>query len=131
MKKSHVIAPLFALVLLACLVFVACSEGEKEQSTGEPEEAELAAVTPAEDSLVIELPGADSMTVFDLLIQTHEVDYINTATGVFVRGIDSVNNSDEFFWLFSIDGDMPQIAADRYMTRDSSVVKWHFRRINK
>ena len=81
--------------------------------------------------MVIELDGVDSLTVFDILRKAHEVDYISTAAGVLVREIDSVYNSRGFYWLYSVNHDMPQVAADRYMTRDGDTIRWHFRRINK
>lgn len=122
---------LVSLVVLAILISIGCSKEETEPS-GEmlPKQgADIAKETV--DSLVIVLAGSDSLSVFDILKLAHEVDYVTTASGVFVRGIDSINASDDFFWLFSVNDEMPPVAADRYLTRKGDVVKWHFRRIDK
>jgi hypothetical protein len=131
MKRTHHITPLFILTVMVLLALIACSDSGEDQpgKVSETPGSETAA-TP-HDSLVIELQGVDSLTAFELLIREHEVDYLTTAAGVFVRGIDSINGSDDYFWLFSVNDEMPPIAADRYMTRDGDRVLWHFRRINK
>ena len=131
MKKTYDIALLFVLTLIVLTAFAACSCADKKESAKVPQTDASRADNLPYDSLTIELQGGDSLTVLEVLMQTHEVDYINTAAGVFVRGIDSVDSSDRFFWLYSVNDDMPQVSADRYITRSGDVVKWHFRRISK
>lgn len=82
----------------------------------------------ANDSLVIELTGVDSVSVFDLLLQEHDVDYVSGGMGVFVKAIDSVENSPGVYWLYSVNDTIAQVAADRYITSDGDRVRWHFRR---
>jgi len=80
------------------------------------------------DSLVIELAGADSVSVFDLLEAGHEVGFTRTALGVFVTRIDSVRNGSGCFWIYSLNDTMPSTAADRCITVSGDRVRWHFRR---
>lgn len=125
MKGRYFFAQLFALALAISLNLVHCSEPEKEEAATKTERS-----VPY-DSLVIALQGVDSLNVLELLLLTHEVDYLTTAGGAFVRAIDSVRGTDDFVWVYSVNNTMPNMAADRYMTDDDDVVKWHFRRIRK
>ena len=81
------------------------------------------------DSLTIELLGADSVSVLDLLVAEHEVDMIGGSQGAFVRGIDSIANSAACAWVYSVNDSMAQVAADKYLTSDGDRIVWHFRRI--
>lgn len=109
-------------ILTAGLVLVGCvqkrSDNNRQADTG---------AAPS-DSLTIELAGLDSVTVFDLLRSSHAVEFKNTAMGLFVRGIDSVMNSQTHFWTYSVNDSVPQIACDRYVTRTGDRVRWHYRR---
>lgn len=131
MRKTYNLAILSLLVLTTILVFAACSGADKDDSAKVSRKDKPGANNLSYDSLTVELQGMDSLTVLEVLTQTHQVDCINTAAGVFVRGIDSVYGSDDYFWLYSVNDSMPQVAADRCLTRSGDVVKWHFRRIDK
>jgi hypothetical protein len=89
------------------------------------------AATESRDSVIVELAGVDSVTVFDLLKQTHEVDYLSTSGGVFVKGIDSVNNGTSTYWVYSVNDTNPKISADRMYTRAGDKVVWHFRKMKE
>lgn len=125
MEKKIILALLFAFALAVSLNLVHCSKPEKEEAVTKTERA-----VPY-DSLVIALQGVDSINVLELLLLTHEVDYLTTAGGAFVRSIDSVHGTDDFVWIYSVNDTMPNMAADRYVTGGSDTVKWHFRRIRK
>ena len=79
------------------------------------------------DSLVIELSGEDSASVFDLLVAEHQVHFTRTAMGAFVRAIDSVRNATGVYWVFSVNDTMAWIAADKYITSNGDRIRWHFR----
>ena len=53
------------------------------------------------DSVVIEVAGMDSLTALDVVARAYRVRYRWTGSGVFVRAIDSIENSDSHFWLYS------------------------------
>lgn len=109
------------LVIMLFLTGVGCSSDKPDDKT--PPDR-----TASPDSLVIEYAGADSVTVFDLLCADHKVDYQATASGVFVKGIDSIPSGDGYFWIYSVNDSISQVAADRYMTASTDRIKWHFRR---
>ncbi len=106
----------------------------KESSTPRVEPADsTAAQTVAEnrDSVTVELVGADSVTVFDLLKASHKVDFLSTSGGVFVKGIDSINNGSSTFWVYSVNDATPKVAADLIYTKAGDKIVWHFRKMKE
>ncbi len=106
-----------ALLLISAALFIACGSTDTNQSPGA-----------AADSVTVALSGVDSVSVFDLLKQKHAVDYRSTISGVFVTGIDSVENSQQAYWIYTVNDTAPQVAADKMLTRDGDRVVWHFRK---
>jgi len=111
-------------LLLAVVGLAGCSS-EADQAADTTQAAEPS------DSVVIELTGADSASVYELLMASHRVETIESMAGAFVKEIDSVENGHGFFWLYSINDSMGQVACDKYITRDGDRVKWHFRRLDQ
>ena len=120
-----------SLVSLGLMIFLAACIERREQTYGEPDQAADTTQAVARDSLVIELPGADSMTVFDLLKQKHEVEFQESSMGVFVQAIDSIANSERIYWLYSVNDSMGQVACDQYVTREGDIVRWHYRKMGE
>lgn len=119
---------LTGLILLSLAFFSGCTETEKtdrSEQTESPANNEIKYI----DSLVIELTGRDSVTVLDLLKENHEVGIVATALGVFVKRIDSLENGSTIFWIYSVNDSMPEIAADRYQTKDGDQIRWHYRKL--
>jgi hypothetical protein len=109
----------------AALLFTACGG---DQSGSETESADSKAKLAFSDSLVIELAGADSVTVLDLVRGACEVDYRTTAAGAFVFAIDSIENGSDCFWIYTVNDNPVSLPSDEYFTSDGDRVKWHFRR---
>jgi hypothetical protein len=116
-------ARLILLLSLLCLALVPILTGCDRKEDPEP----AVEVVPS-DSLTVVLDGADSVSVFTLLTARHAVDYDQSAMGVFVKGIDSVVNGDGYYWMYSVNDSMGQVAADARMTKTGDVVRWHFRK---
>ena len=81
----------------------------------------------APDSALVELVARESVSVFDLLRESHPVDYTRSAVGVFVRSIDSLANSKSCFWIYTVNGKPADVACDRYWVGAGDTVRWHFR----
>jgi hypothetical protein len=114
-------SPLHVVLILIVIVaasFAGCGSGD----TNQPQDS-------AADSVSVVLSGVDSVSVFDLLKENHAVDYRSTMAGVFVTGIDSVNNCRQAYWIYTINDTTPQVAADKMLTRDGNRVVWHFRKV--
>jgi Domain of unknown function (DUF4430) len=103
-------------------------EGEKKRRVSD---TITIAETPFVDSLTIELEGRDSLSAFELLRESHQVDFTSSAMGVFVKGIDSVYPGEHSSWMYSVNDSMGKIASDKYLTGDGDRVRWHLRRWTK
>jgi len=80
------------------------------------------------DSMTIVLTGQRDRSVLEITMENHDVGYIESSTGAFVRRIDSVENKGRYGWVYSVNDTPGQTAADKYMTSDSDIIKWHFRK---
>lgn len=118
--------PLSLLFIIGLTIWIGCSSDSSDDESS----SQRADMKP-HDSLVIELPGMDSMTVLQVTDAVYEVDARTSAMGSFVIQIDSIRNSPRFFWVCSVNGEMIDVAADKYMTRTGDVVRWHYRRFGR
>jgi len=128
--NSRVMALLLA-ILLALFLCSCDSRTENESELSQSKAGDSAVISVPSDSMVIELAGADSQTVFELLRNSHRVEYKSSAMGVFVTAIDSIENSSGAYWLYSVNDSMPQVACDKYVTKSGDVVKWRFRKTSR
>ncbi len=117
------------LIVLMILLLSTCSDQETAQNLENKDSVDSTLSTVVSDSLVIEMAGVDSLSVFDILMANHEIDYFSTAAGVFVKEIDSIEGGAKLFWVYSVNDTMAVVAADKYITKGGDRVKWHFRRI--
>jgi hypothetical protein len=118
---------LLLIGLVAGLILFGCVEKRSNNSSQPGSGADSTKA----DSLTIELTGLDSVTVFDLLRTTHAIEFKSSAIGLFVRGIDSVMNSQSHFWTYTVNDTTPQIACDRCLTRTGDRVLWHYRKSSR
>ena len=96
--------------------------GHKKESADKDTEVEV------KDSLVIELEGVDSVSVFELLKEKHQVEYKSSLQGVFVTAIDSVRAGDGYFWVYTVNDKPAQVACDIYITKNGDKIKWLLRK---
>jgi hypothetical protein len=82
----------------------------------------------AQDSVVIVLPGEDSVSAFALLRRDHEVVFRSSVMGKFVTAVDSLESSSGAFWVYTVNDTSPAVACDRFFTADGDTVRWHFRK---
>lgn len=114
------------MIIAAALILTACGGDQPaERADSDPLDLTCDYV----DSLVIDLVGVDSLTVFDLLRTTHQVEYRSSMAGPFVTAIDSVESGTDYFWIYLVNDSMPSVACDKLVTSDGDRVKWHFRRM--
>jgi len=112
------------LLVTITLFFVAAGCPNK----GEKEKAAATDVSPDRDSVVLVMLGTDSLTVLEILKQSHSVDFKSSSMGVFVRAIDSVEQSSAAYWLYSVNGEMPKTACDKYIVSAGDTIRWHLRK---
>lgn len=111
------------VIVTVCLFLSGC---KSDPAPADQPAASKDSVSPR-DSVVFDLAGQDSLSVFDLLQLDHQVDYRSTAMGVFVTAIDSISQCDHAYWVYSINDTMPKLAADRMLTRSGDRIRWHLR----
>ncbi|UCD63901.1 MAG: DUF4430 domain-containing protein [Candidatus Zixiibacteriota bacterium] len=117
------------LTLVLSSVFLSCGSGTDDLAEADDPGRDSAATVAFHDSLIIEMTGRDSLSVLDILMAEHQVDYFSTAAGVFVTAIDSIGGASRLFWVYSVNDTMAQVASDRYITRSGDRIKWHLRRL--
>jgi hypothetical protein len=81
------------------------------------------------DSVSIALAGRDSVDVLALLREKHQVAAKATLAGTFVEGIDEVHNGARAYWVYTVNDSSPEVACDKYLTRNGDRVVWHFRKL--
>lgn len=123
MRQQIAIYSHITVILLVVVLSLGCGEPD-ENSQSESDKSGTAA---DRDSVTVVMAGQDSVSVFDLLKSSHEVDFKSSAMGIFVLAIDSVRNGSRGYWLFSVNDTFPKVASDRYLTSDSDVIVWHLR----
>jgi len=111
----------------AAMLIVGCTEEE----TAPPPVGgvEYAFVEPEDerDSVLLEMEGTDSLTVFGLLEKALTVRHMSSVQGAFVTHIDGIGGPDEHFWLYSVNDEFQKVAADRYTPEEGDVIRWHYR----
>ena len=108
-------------VMILLVIFLIFCSNEKE-SKESPDNNRSA------DSLIIELSGRTGVSIFDLTQEAYKVEYVGTPMGIFVKSIDSVPSNGNFGWLCSVNDSFVQIAVDAYITDDTDVIKWHYKK---
>ncbi len=106
-----------ALTLATWFWVVSCGSKKEERSTAQ-----------SRDSVTITLTGVDSVSVLDLLKQSHQVLFRQSAMGSFVTSIDSIAGSHGAFWVYSVNDTTPEVACDKMITRSGDKVVWHLRK---
>lgn len=103
-------------------IFLGCSSSEKESEQTAQEISEPI------DSIIIVLKGQTGKSVFDIVREQHEVGFLESSMGVFVNAIDSLETRSKCGWMYSVNDSMGQVASDKYITHDSDIIKWHYRK---
>ena len=114
-NRRFIFLPLLATLLIGC---AAKEEASDKDGTDK---------AVSRDSVEIVLVAHDSLSAYDLLAESHEVGAKETAMGVFVSAVDSVENFSGGYWIYSVNDTSPKVAADKLITNRGDTVKWHFR----
>lgn len=107
MKKYSSILGLLAVIL--GIVF--CSKHEE--------------VAPEHQPIIIK--GVEGKTVFDLLLEHHEVDYKKSDMGVFINAIDGIKNEGGHFWIYSVNGTPGKVSADKAIVSEGDTIEWRYK----
>ena len=114
-------------LFLALVLAVSCGKKEDETTTSGDQDIKRAGLANPGDSLILEMTGIDSLTVFDVLVKEHEVKHMTSLKGAYVIRIDSISNEGGYYWLYSVNGVMGDVACDKHVTKNGDAVRWHYR----
>jgi hypothetical protein len=73
----------------------------------------------------------DSTTVFDLTVKHYFVEYDSTTGGNFVYSINSIDEGNDYFWVYAVNDTMGQVAANNRKIGPGDRVVWHYRLITR
>jgi hypothetical protein len=113
--------------MAALILIVSCGQKEDSTEVTDNKVAKKIDLADAADSLIFEMVGVDSMTVFDILSQQHEVRHMSSLKGAYVTRIDDIPNEGGYFWMYSVNDEMGQVACDLYTTKNGDRIRWHYR----
>jgi len=85
------------------------------------------AQTAAIESKVINYDGVEGKTAYDLLKSNYQVDASESSFGVMVNSINGLKSTSKEFWLYSVNGQQPDVAADKYVTHQGDRVTWEYK----
>lgn len=83
------------------------------------------------DSLFYKLVAEDSTTVFDLTVKKYFVEYETTTGGNFVYSINSIDQGNDYFWVYAVNDTMGQVAANNRKIGPGDRIVWHYRLITR
>lgn len=125
--KSYYRFMTIVTALAALILITSCSEKEDSAKKADDEIVKKIDLADAADSLIFEMVGVDSMSVFDILSQQHKVRHMSSLKGAFVTTIDDIPNQGGYFWMYSVNDEMGQVACDLYITKNGDRIRWHYR----
>jgi len=65
-------------------------------------------------------------TAFQVLNETHSVEYKEYSIGYFITSIDGVEQNTTHSWLYFINGDPSSVSSDRYYLSDGDILDFKF-----
>lgn len=88
-----------------------------------------AAVSQTQTQKVITYDGVEGKTAYDLLKERYKIEADQQSFGVMVKSINGLAATDKEFWLYSVNDQQPNVAADKYQTKTGDKIKWEYKGI--
>ena len=85
------------------------------------------AITDQTQQKVITYNGVEGKTAYDLLREKYQVEADTSSFGVMVKSINGLAATDKEFWLYSVNGQQPSVAADKYQTKTGDKIEWDYK----
>lgn len=126
-KKEIGLSPMNVLamiVVLAIFGFIGFFAAQKNDTNSQPAEQSVAAVQ------AIAYNGEDGKNALDLLKSKAEIQTQDSSIGVFVISINGISNSEDHFWMFYVNGELAQVSADQYTTKNDDKIEWRYDQFN-
>lgn len=111
-----------AIIVIVAVVGVNYYQNSDKSSTTEPE------VTVEQvQAKTITYSGEDGKTVYDILNENYQVEADTSSFGVMVKSINGLAATDSEFWLYSVNGESGNVAADKAVTKSDDTVLWEYK----
>ena len=118
---------LLFISLMVMFLALSCSDGSDVAPPEGGVEFSYLQPTDSNDSVLIQMIGVDTLTVFGLLQKALPEKHMSSVKGVFVTYIDETGGPDEYFWVFTINGEMISEASDHFTPETGDTIRWHYR----
>ena len=73
---------------------------------------------------VIEYSGVDGKNALELLKVSHQVEAKHYDFGDLVTGIDGISPDASHFWALYVNGQLSQVGASAYVTKNTDQIRW-------
>lgn len=141
-KLKFLLIPFFLLFVGAIFLFFFFSENNKD--SGQSLENQNVTETPIQSekvNITIDFGNnkavyqtfdyQESQSAFGLLESLAEMELIEMETqqydfGIFVKSINGKESSAEISWIYFVNGEPAQVAADQYKLKSGDVVEWKY-----
>ena len=120
-EPMNVVAMVIVLAIFGFIGFFAA--GKSDVNTDSNTQAVAAIQAIAYD-------GEDGQNALDLLKSKAEIQTQDSSIGVFVISINGISNSEDHFWMFYVNGELAQVSADQYTTKNGDKIEWRYDQFN-
>jgi hypothetical protein len=126
---------LVLILVIAVLILLdlgGCGSDSKDK-VGDPTQSNIPrpATASERDSIVYGMTAEDSTTVFDLTVKHYPVEYEKYGSDYFVFAINSIEQGNDYFWVYAVNDTMGQVAANNRKIDPGDRVVWHYRLITR
>ena len=124
---------ILALLILTLVIALAACSSKKEtgQKIDISSNIERPMTAIDRDSLFYGLTAEDSTTVFDLTSNNYMVEYDKMGDDYFVFAINTVDQGNDYFWVYAVNDTMGNVAANKKKIGPGDRVVWHYRLITR
>ena len=120
------------LIVFSHLLLLGCGSKSNNAAKTSPQSGTIRPATAIDrDSLFYQFLAEDSTTVFDLTVKNFYVEYEATSGGYFVFSINSIDQGNDYFWVYAVNETMGQVAANNRKIGPGDRIVWHYRLITR
>jgi hypothetical protein len=141
MKKRNFTLP---ILIIAAILFFVWRYSTREALLGISTESNISPTLPStqniaevslvdEDTIIVKdsLAINQTTTAFDLLKNLTEKNNINLQTkqydfGTFVQAVGDKESTAKKAWIYFINGQSGQVAADKYVVKEGDIIEWKY-----
>lgn len=74
--------------------------------------------------------GQDGKNALDLLKENNKIETQDSSFGIFVTTINGIQNTNNQYWMFYVNGELSSTAPDQYQSKNSDKIEWRYQDIS-